>query len=69
MAGGRGELEDQAARAWERYDSAVRLGGTWEQRQFALDVAVDADAALAAFDWAQMTAADREMAARALDGA
>jgi hypothetical protein len=63
------DLAERAARAWERYVSSVRCGGTPEQRRFAAEQAFAADEKLAALEWAQRSRRNRRAAARALSGA
>jgi hypothetical protein len=65
----RHDIADKAAKAWGKYESTVRCGGTDEQRRFAFEVAVKAEGKLAAFDLAQKPVDDREALARALSGA
>lgn len=69
MPSARHEIADRASKAWEKYESTVRTGGTPQQRRFACDVAVRADEKLAAFDRAQQSRTQRERQARALSGA
>ncbi len=49
-------LTNTAAAAWDRYASTVYMGGTPEERQWALDLAVKADDLLAVHDQAKAKA-------------
>lgn len=63
------ELAVRAAKAWERYESTVRCGGTDEQRAFAATQAFAADEKLAELEWRQQSKKDRRAAASQLSGA
>lgn len=69
MPGPRHGIAAKAAAAWGKYESAVRCGGTAQERKAAFDRALVADGKLAEFDRAQMSAQARAAAARALSGA
>ena len=68
MRAARHDLASKAIAAWGRYASAVRTGGTPEQRRFAFDVAVKAEEKLAEHDLRVTVPERRKAAARALSG-
>lgn len=67
MAGG--DLKTEAQVAWHRYDLCCRFGGTKSEREFAFGLALRAELALAARDYARVPKRQREAVARALSGA
>jgi len=69
MSDARHELAEAASTAWHRYDLVVRFGGTSDERRFAFDLALKAEAKLAAHDLATWPKRVREATARALSGA